>query len=292
MKINLLKAKLFLLFKTLISFSAQAQSPATGLTFDGNNDYVDLRNIAGANFESGNFTIELWIKTGVNPTLAMPLISKRFDCNHDNFWNLNINSGGTLYFEADNSFTNYFNMQSTTYITDNNWHHIAVQHNCGAITLFIDGNIDKSENHGVTYLNNSYSVHLGKSACSDQPWARYYEGSMDEVRIWNYARNQQEIIDMMSCELSGNEVDLVSYYNFNQGVVGGNNSGENVLLDQSNGANNGSLINFLLNGFTSNWSEGVSITTCYPSMPVSNWAIGIALFMMLSFVVIRSSKLF
>jgi hypothetical protein len=64
----------------------------------------------------------------------------------------------------------------------------------------------------------------------------------------------------MSNELIGNETGLVAYYNFNQGVPAGDNTGINTLSDKTSNSYNGTLNNFALNGTTSNWVSGAPLT--------------------------------
>ncbi|MCO5265004.1 MAG: T9SS type A sorting domain-containing protein [Lentimicrobium sp.] len=51
------------------------------------------------------------------------------------------------------------------------------------------------------------------------PWGDYssfqFYGAIDEIRVWNVARTQEEIKSYMFKELAGNEQGLVAYYNFN-----------------------------------------------------------------------------
>ena len=57
----------------------------------------------------------------------------------------------------------------------------------------------------------------------------------------------------MNHELSGNESGLIAYYNFDQGIPGGNNIGVTTLNDGTTNGNNGTLNDFALIGSTSNW---------------------------------------
>lgn len=81
---------------------------------------------------------------------------------------------------------------------------------------------------------------------------------MDEVRIWDYVRTEDEIQADYQCTLSGSESNLVLYYPANQGTPAGNNFTQVVLSDQSSNTNNGTLNNFSLTGATSNWVIGYS----------------------------------
>lgn len=47
------------------------------------------------------------------------------------------------------------------------------------------------------------------------PAGGYYDGLIDDVRIWNDVRTQQEIQDNMFKELVGNEANLVGYWKLN-----------------------------------------------------------------------------
>ena len=59
----------------------------------------------------------------------------------------------------------------------------------------------------------------------------YFNGSMDEVRIWNYARSGAEILRDFHSRLTGTEPGLVGYWQFDGGTV----------ADMTTNANNGTL---------------------------------------------------
>ncbi len=69
------------------------------------------------------------------------------------------------------------------------------------------------------------------------PWgpnSYQFYGALDEVRIWNVARTEEEISAYMFKELNGDEEALVAYYNFN--------TAEDVSVpDMSGNGNNGTL---------------------------------------------------
>jgi hypothetical protein len=74
----------------------------------------------------------------------------------------------------------------------------------------------------------------------------YFEGKIDEVRIWDIVRTQTEIQENMGTSLTGNEDGLVAYYEFNEG------SGFEV-TDSSTSANDGTI-----NGYPE-WVESGSM---------------------------------
>ena len=46
---------------------------------------------------------------------------------------------------------------------------------------------------------------------------RYFDGRIDEVKIWDYARTQEEISSTMYTPPSLEQLGLIAYYNFNSG---------------------------------------------------------------------------
>ena len=84
----------------------------------------------------------------------------------------------------------------------------------------------------------------------------FFNGSIDEARIWNVARTATQIQQSFTSALQGNETGLVGYYDFNHGVPGGNNTSINVTVNAVNTASNGTLTNFAKNGSISNFVEG------------------------------------
>lgn len=58
----------------------------------------------------------------------------------------------------------------------------------------------------------------------------------------------------MSCELPNGQTDLIAYYQFNEGIAGGNNISTTGLPDAGPNNHDGTLLNFALTpGITSNW---------------------------------------
>lgn len=83
--------------------------------------------------------------------------------------------------------------------------------------------------------------------------SQYFNGQIDEVRIWREARSDCEIAGNYQAEFAGPATNLVAYYDFNQGTAAGNNASVTALPDQSGFGYNGTLAGLALNGTTSNW---------------------------------------
>lgn len=81
-------------------------------------------------------------------------------------------------------------------VLDNTWHHIAYTRNGSTGTLFIDGESVKT--HSVNYSHSatdqlSIGQEFDGSSCSD-----YFQGKMDDFRIYNRALTEDEIQDVIN----------------------------------------------------------------------------------------------
>lgn len=242
----------------LLSKGLVAQ-PGAALNFDGDDDRIQLE---GLNL-TGAFTIEAWVKPSEKSDFSTILSNKYGGYEYSGFSfaiNTYGSSNGKLYLE-----TQLASVVSSASVTWGVWQHVVITYDgLNAVKMYINGTETGTEITSSINLNASiYPTVMGD-------WSVYggngkYAGTMDEVRVWNYAKCKLEILAQMNCELIGNEGGLLAYYNFNQGQAGGDNSGTTILNDIAGADNNGSLQYFTLNGNASNWvSPGgvVSGRTC------------------------------
>src|SRR6185312_14661804 len=140
----------------------------------------------------------------------------------------------------------------------NQWYHVAITYDSPSQTMSLYKNgVLVSQATGVADYTNGNMVRVG--AFNDA--SNLFDGNMDEVRIWNYAKTQCQIQSTMNCELSGSQTGLMLYYKFNEGIVRANNSIDSVAIDSSGNGNNGTLNNFALTDTISNWVAPGAVTS-------------------------------
>ncbi len=218
---------------TIISNVAQNNA----LNFTGTN-YVNCGNQASVNLTSG--TLECYVNTS-NAGAG--------------FTGLIVKTGAFGLFANSNVITLYdwgsgAVLSTGVNIADNQWHHVALSFNSGVANgtkVYVDGKLVLTTT--ITVAIQSLPLLIGAGSTGGQA----YSGNIDEVSIWNTIRTQADILSDMQSILSGTEIGIVSYYNFNQGIAGGNNAGLSTLLDKTSHSINGTLLGFILNGNTSNW---------------------------------------
>ena len=181
-------------------------SSNNALAFDGTNDYV----AATINLPTGDFTYSAWVKFNT--------VSRKesiFSVGGDNELIIIKNTDGKLAVWIGGSERI---VESSA--TDTNWHHIALTRSGVNATLYRDGvSIGSSTSVGSGSLSLG-SCDLLIASDSDVGCIGslddYFDGQIDELRIWNDVRTVSEISTNMVSELTGNESNLVGYYKFNE----------------------------------------------------------------------------
>ncbi len=233
----------------LISLNISAQ---TALNFDGVDDQVTTTEdfmIEGWHSR----TIEAWIKTSglgdhVIAMWGIDEIGKKCV--------LRVDSGYLRYESGDG-----FSVATGTLLNDGEWHHVAAVLPEGGnqvddIIMYVDGEIEPHPGHFRVIETVASPLIIGNSSIHND---RYFDGSIDELRIWNIGRSAEEIAFYMNYELC-DETGLLARYSMEEGLAGEDNTDISEIIDNID-ANNGTLENFNKEFDTSNWVEGINAET-------------------------------
>ncbi|MDW8209486.1 MAG: LamG-like jellyroll fold domain-containing protein [Cytophagales bacterium] len=103
---------------------------------------------------------------------------------------------------------------SVPYALHNTWAHYAVTYDGNTVKFYINGVLVASEARtlGTLITSNAFN-YLGRW------WNHYFDGQIDEVRIWNVARTQMEIATWKDqlIDRCNPPAGLVAYYDFEEG---------------------------------------------------------------------------
>ncbi|MDG2193809.1 MAG: fibrinogen-like YCDxxxxGGGW domain-containing protein [Polaribacter sp.] len=233
-----------LMLLLFVSTSLFAQNNA--LDFDGTNDYVGG---IGNNLDFGGtspFTIEVWVKVG--DLTAVSTIVSRFNGAVAGDYHLGILANNTVTFLREVA---PWQLTTSTTIAEDTWTHIAAVYDGTNQIIYINGVVEATQSSGsitTSNLNFNIGVNLSNSSFTD-----HFEGSMDELRIWDDARTQAEIQANMNTELIGSESGLVAYYKLNE-------TSGNTVSDSSSNSYDGTLTN--MDGST-DWVSAPSFDSNY-----------------------------
>ncbi|WP_066217710.1 PKD-like domain-containing protein [Formosa haliotis] len=160
--------------------------------FNGINTSVNFGNAYNL---VGPFSIEIWAKPN-SDSGNQTIFSKRSSTNTTSGYDLTL-SGTSIQFNYNDGGT-----ISASGLSDTRWYHIAVTYNGSIYKLYIDG-VEKATAAGNGVQTNSGLALLGAKQTATLP-NNFYNGWLDELRIWNKALSVDQIREMMNQEIQDN----------------------------------------------------------------------------------------
>ena len=204
--------------------------------FDGSGDMISISH--NVNFNLNNVTVELWMKP--NSNLAGKSVSflrkegsSQTPLILEQLYN-NSNSGTEELFMWVNNGSSWDKNTRAAYnkvaFSPGMWHHLAGTYDGSTIKLYWNGQLISERRYTGGAGSNASPLYIGSSG-SD----RWFDGLIDEVRIFNYARTQAEIVATNDIILTGDEPGLVGYWRFDDAP------GSQKAMDSSGNNNAGTL---------------------------------------------------
>ncbi len=127
---------------------------------------------------------------------------------------------------------------SDVVMTANKWHHVATTVDQGSITLYVDGVEVALATFQGNPAANMGTITIGESTGFP---GRFFDGVIDEVRIWSVARTAEEIATNTFATFNGDEDNLAAYLPMNDGagtqvsnLADSNTPATTVNMDDSN----------------------------------------------------------
>lgn len=185
----------------------------TSLSLNGINEHVNIPDGPALNFgTSTNFTIEFYIKTS---SLAPVQVILAKGGSTSPGYAIGLSAGFVTVAISDGM--NTIPINGFTNVANGTWHHIAVVFDRTAkATIYTDGAFDNDGNiNTVGNIDNLANMSLG-AADFGGAFSGYFNGYLDEVRIWNVARTTAQITGSMLLQINPNSVsNLVGYWDMN-----------------------------------------------------------------------------
>lgn len=196
------------------------------LEFNGSSSYVALSD----SYNNNNLTVESYIKirnlasenyTGIVTNVETSGYGLIVD-------NTAKKLGARIY--VNNS---YYYAYADQLVETNRWYHLAMTYDGKVLKLYVDGILQSSPTNIVGTIKSS-SVKMAIGCNPGTINAEFFNGWIDEVRIWSRALDASEIAENMNKILTGTENGLVGYFRFEEG------SG-NIAYDLSSRKLNGTI---------------------------------------------------
>ncbi|WP_169712530.1 LamG domain-containing protein [Parageobacillus galactosidasius] len=185
--------------------------------FNGIDNSLEVPNSSSLTIDS--FTVEAWVKVpsnGVGYLISNDAISISVKPT-EVYVILKTPTGGTY--------------ESYTFPSiANKWSHIAVSFmNNSFLTVYLNGVKVRTSTNQNKHKSITSTWHIGKYYTGSY----FFEGLVADLRIWNYARSESEIVANMKSLLNGTESGLILYYSFMEPTV----------IDKTSNKNNPTIIN-------------------------------------------------
>jgi len=206
------------------------------LALDGDKDYVDCGNDASLN-PGNELTVEACFmhRTEVNTWATIVERWGFYQPGQRSYW-FGI---GTCDIHNQEGYFSVFNSIDTQFgawtigisLNDNQWHHMAGVVNGNKIQLYLDGAPIEEQPFDGTIQQTSVQVSIGGEETTNS-----FNGLIDEVRIWNVARTQEQIRRWMNRRIWWHPKRLVGYWRMDDPLD------SRTAKDYSGNGNDGTLV--------------------------------------------------
>jgi Concanavalin A-like lectin/glucanases superfamily/Secretion system C-terminal sorting domain len=182
--------------------------PNSAYHFNGTSSFMSVPY--NTPFVSENHSISAWIKTSKVSGYGRIVVLPNQGGQH---FSLNVNTvvpkKASIYFDnSDGSGATV--AYSTKDVTDGAWHHLVgiINMTDKKMNVYLDGILDGTINVTKTPISSTSPLQIGRFSESEP---EYFEGDIDDIRIYNRAINNAEVKELYEFLNDG----LVAYYPFN-----------------------------------------------------------------------------
>ena len=199
---------------------------------DGQTGYIEIPNSPSLSSIDTAITIEAW----VNPNYQY---YNTIICQGLSNYGIEFAEGlnpGVFLNRVNAPLANYYwgRVMAPIQFSPNVWSHIAISYSPSTgINVYMNGNLMyQTPASGIV---NCGGVPLRIGARVDPVYTEYFNGAIDDVRLWNVVRSQNDIKQNMSNELTGSESGLIGYWKFDE------QPGSTVIHDATSNHNDGQV---------------------------------------------------
>lgn len=234
------------------------------IQLDGFDDQVNSVNVVPV---TGDHTVELWFKkeSPANIKESLFQLGDAAFSGDDNAVEAFIEGGFFHVWIRENAGAAVRLFEAENFaINEGEWYHVAYTFDeaLNELTLYINGVeqiVGETVNIGVFSgftTPHQATIGFGTSGGGNSP----FEGQIDEFRIWNEVLDVATIRSYFNTDdfitpAHPNAADLLLHYSFDVGLPEIDNTTLTTVPDLSGNGNDGSVQNFTLNGFVSNYVE-------------------------------------
>lgn len=206
-----LKLKISLLLALILPAAAFAASPGAAIQFGGSDGFLSVTDNGALNVFPA--TVTAWFRSTNSGAALMGIVGKYINATANGYF-LTIQNGKLRGYYSASSVAARMDVTTSRTVTDGFWHHAAMVVTASGGTLYLDGQVVGSSGavagpptSGAPFLIGAY-------------WQAPYvfQGTLDEVTVWNRALSSGEINNVKHRRLNGDEDGLVGLWHLDEGM--------------------------------------------------------------------------
>jgi len=208
---------------TLNSDAAMMADRGGAMSFDGTNDKITMADSTSFDaISTGNaITVESWINLGRANHSDFQTILSQWNGAESNFsFRVNPTTNKLDLTFANDANTIAYAFTSDITVPANEWMHVAatVDPTTKVVSFFANGDLIGNP---ISYASIGWNGDIAPSTSDVAIGAlaqnvHYYQGQVDDVRVWSTARTPQQIKDHYDQALTGAETGLIANYAFDE----------------------------------------------------------------------------
>jgi len=187
--------------------------------FDGTNDFINISDDQSLDMTQA-ITVMFWIKGSHPPDYsAIPIAHGTYT---DSWW-FELYSNRLSFWASFEDF-GLSGTSAGISISEGSWKHVVGTYDSsdGSQKIYVNGKLHGSDTYSGTIMESSKPIYIGK-AHSENGYGKYYfNGSIDEVRIWNRSLSADEVYQQYVSNLNKfNQTQWYLYVNQSKNATAG-----------------------------------------------------------------------
>lgn len=260
---------------------------AGAYSFNGSSNYLDLGIPVSAQSQN-NLTLSAWIKTTDVSGGYKDIIANQWQYGESGIM-MTIQGASTIHVPFSTATGQIDTLDATATTTDGNWHLVTVTFDSGTVKIYVDGTEKASKTSSIVTsiaYNNSNHLLIGKDSASGG--TEHFNGSIDDIQIYNRTLSSPEILSLYNGDVSPYSRTFTSlvadtypcdaYSQETDGII--TTSSSNVIILPANytlsysASANGSLSGNLSQTVSSGSSGSAVVTSANAHYHFVNWSDG------------------
>jgi hypothetical protein len=163
-------------------------------SFNGTDSYLTIPSFSQVFTQSGSFSVSIWLKKGTSAANVAFMSGSNTTTYF--IWNVQSNTTNAM-FGTNKQGSAWFWTNATTNFVINEWEHYVGVYTSNTMTFYRNGVLQGTTNNTHTNVNQAnLPIWIGRGVGGN-----YFNGSIDDIGIWNRVLNPNEIANLYQSNL-------------------------------------------------------------------------------------------